>query len=527
MADSFAWALAPAVLGGAGLSLFIEHLLDPPARPVWKRPAATLAIHFGVWLWLLSCLLLVLQRPNFAAAALLAGLLFVVLVSNAKSHTLREPFIFQDFEYFRDALRHPRLYMPFLGAGRAVLAVLAFAGAVAAGLVLEKPLTTSLPAVDFLSGAAMLALSGLFLLWLGHRKRLPVTFDASADLRQLGLLAAMWRYGEEELRDTPLATPYQRCSAGPPAAGRAAHLVVVQSESFFDVRRLLPSIRSEVLREFDTLQAAALWQGQLEVAAWGANTVRTEFAFLSGLAGESLGVHRFNPYRRLARQRLATLVGFLKRCGYRTVCVHPYAASFYARNKVYPQLGFDQFIDIRGFAGAEKSGPYVGDLAVAEKVCSLLREASGQALFVFVITMENHGPLHLETVLPGEVEQYYALLPPTACPELTVYLRHLRNADRMAGRLRAELESLPDVGYLCWFGDHVPIMPEVYRTIGSPSGHTDYFIWRKGGAAAGEAISASRRDLKVEDLGGLLLREMGLLRVPADESCRNHRRERD
>ncbi len=82
---------------------------------------------------LLSCLLLVLQRPNFAAAALLAGLLFVVLVSNAKSHTLREPFIFQDFEYFRDALRHPRLYMPFLGAGRTSQARRVWAGGRARG----------------------------------------------------------------------------------------------------------------------------------------------------------------------------------------------------------------------------------------------------------------------------------------------------------------------------------------------------------------------------------------------------------
>lgn len=515
MGESFAWAVAPAVLGGAGLSLIVERWLDPPTLPIWKRPLATLAVHLGVWLWLFGCLLLVLQRPFFAAAALLAGLLFLVLVSNAKYHSLREPFIFQDFEYFRDALRHPRLYMPFLGAARAVLAVLAFAGAVAAGLALEKPLPTSLPTQEFLGGAAVLALSGLILLGLGSSRRLPVTFDASSDLRKLGLIAAMWRYGEEELRRTTIASPFERFSPAALAAARDAHLVVVQSESFFDVRRLFPGIRREVLREFDALQADAIVHGQLDVAAWGANTVRTEFAFLSGLAAESLGVHRFNPYRRLARHGLATLVSFLKRCGYRTVCVHPYHASFYARKQVYPRIGFDEFIDLGSFADADRSGPYVGDLAVAEKVSSLLRDARGQALFVFVITMENHGPLQLERVLPGEVERFYALPPATACDELTVYLRHLHNADRMAGRLRAELETLPVAACLCWFGDHVPIMPEVYRTIGSPGGQTDYFIWRKGGQAA----SGIRLALKVEDLGSRILQEMGLLRVRPDETA--------
>jgi hypothetical protein len=113
------WSVVAAALGGAALSLGIEGLLRPASLPFWRRPLAALALHLGLWLLLFACLLLVLRRPFFAAGALLAGLLFLVLVSNAKYHSLREPFIFQDFEYFSDALKHPRLYLPFLGAGRA------------------------------------------------------------------------------------------------------------------------------------------------------------------------------------------------------------------------------------------------------------------------------------------------------------------------------------------------------------------------------------------------------------------------
>lgn len=521
MADSFWSAVAPVVVGGAGLSLLVERFLCPPPLPVWRRPVATVAIHLGLWLWLLTCLLLVLRRPYFSAALLLAGLLFLILVSNAKYDSLREPFLFQDFEYFRDALRHPRLYLPFLGIGRAVLALLAAAGALVAGLVIEQPLTASLPVRELEYGSAMLALSGLALLWIGRRKPLPVSYGATADLQRLGLMTAMWRYGEEELRAAPVSSPYALLAASPPTAADAGHLVVVQSESFFDVRRLFAGIRCEVLREFDALRAAAVVHGQLEVAAWGANTVRTEFAFFSGLSRESLGVHRFNPYRRLARRRMATLVGFLKRCGYRTVCIHPYHAGFYARDKVFPLLGFDEFIDIRGFAAAARSGPYIGDLAVAEKVCSLLRPAGGQPLFVFVITMENHGPLHLEKVLPGEPEQFYIQPPPPGCDDLTVYLRHLCNADRMAGMLRAELENLPGNGSLCWFGDHVPIMPEVYRRIGLPGQNTDYFFWQKGRHPGQGDV----RDLAVENLGWLLLQEMGLLVAPGEMAQERARRQ--
>ncbi|MBN8455422.1 LTA synthase family protein [Accumulibacter sp.] len=505
MLDSFWCVVLPAVAVGAVFSLFLERLLQPSPKPFWRRPAAALAIHVGLWLYFSTGLLLVVQRPFFAVGALLAGFLFIVLVSNAKADSLHEPFIFQDFEYFRDALRHPRLYLPFLGAGRAVLAVLALAAAIVAGLSMEESLLDGLSNEHFLAGSGVLALTGLLLIGFGTWRRIPVCFDAASDLRNLGLLPALWRYGEEEHR--PCRPPMPFAAAVSPALEVPARptLVVVQSESFFDPRRLFSGIRDDLLSEYDALRARAICHGPLAVAAWGANTVRTEFAFLSGLSADSLGVHRFNPYRRLGRQGVATLASFLKQLGYRTICVHPYVASFYSRHRVLPRLGFDEFIDLRAFAGAARSGPYVSDLAVADRVCSLLQEAGGQPLFVFVITMENHGPLHLESVAPGDEDRFYSVAPPAGCDELTIYLRHLANADRMLGRLRVAIEALPDPACLCWFGDHVPIMPAVYRTLARPDGQTDYLLWRTGG----EPGAGERREVSIERLAGLLLREMG------------------
>jgi phosphoglycerol transferase MdoB-like AlkP superfamily enzyme len=282
--------------------------------------------------------------------------------------------------------------------------------------------------------------------------------------------------------------------------------VVVQSESFFDARRLYPDVRLSLLEGFDAIRATAAHHGRLEVPAWGGNTARSEFAFLTGLGAGDIGVHRFNPHRRLARQGVPTLAGFLKSAGYRTVCVHPYPASFYSRHVVYPAFGFDRFVDLEHFRGAERCGPYVSDKAVADLACALLADA-GQPTLLFVITMENHGPLHLERVAPGDVERLYAAPPPAGYDDLTVYLRHLANADRMMHALREHLTRLPQDAWLCWYGDHVPILPRVYEATGWADGRTDYFIWGKGQAAQG----AAARDLRVEDLGVLLLERAGLL----------------
>jgi phosphoglycerol transferase MdoB-like AlkP superfamily enzyme len=326
-----------------------------------------------------------------------------------------------------------------------------------------------------LGGVAIVFVGGLLLLLAGRWRMLPVSFNPERDVWALGLLSCLWRYAEEEGAPLAVASPFEFLPSEH-SETEMPHLVAVQSESFFDPRPLYPGIRPEVLEEFDRLKADAVAHGKLQVPAWGANTVRTEFAFLSGIGEDKLGVHRFNPYRAIAAGwEVPSLASYLKRLGYRTVCIHPYPASFYQRDRVYPRLGFDEFLDIRAFDDSMRFGPYIGDIAVADKVAALLREATGP-VFVFVITMENHGPLHLEHVNPGDVDALYTAAPPDGCEDLTIYLRHLRNADQMIGQLRQTLEHCERPASLCWFGDHVPIMPTVYAQFGAPSGEVEYAL---------------------------------------------------
>ena len=89
-----------ASLTGLTLSVAIERLMMP--RPILARPLAAWALHGGLWLLAHALLTLILGRPWFAAAAVLAFLLMLVLVNNAKFKALREPFVFQDYEYFAE-----------------------------------------------------------------------------------------------------------------------------------------------------------------------------------------------------------------------------------------------------------------------------------------------------------------------------------------------------------------------------------------------------------------------------------------
>lgn len=501
-------------------SLVVERLLDPhplPKRegdkvaatftltPDWRRPVAAHAIHCGVVLLFFAGSLTICQRPWLSAGLTLAFLTLVVFVNNAKFRALREPFVFTDFGLFSQALHHPRLYLPFLGAGRAIIALLLFALTLYSGIAFEPALISQLSLVAFASVILISVLGGVLLMWAGTVRVPPITLDPITDIRCLGLVTSLWLYWLAERRHpgVPQDAGYAALTIKRPRGthGELPDIVVVQSESFFDARCLSANIKPDVLKHFDEMMKVSSNSGRLLVPAWGANTMRTEFAFLSGLTEEQLGVHRFNPYRRFARRELPTLASHLRLLGYRTVCIHPHPASFFGRDRVFPCLGFDEFLDIREFDVSQRCGPYISDAAVTQKIGAVLATVK-YPTFVFVITMENHGPLHLEQASHGE--RFYHAAPPLGFDELTVYLRHLQNADRMIGELRQRLLQQERDSVLCFFGDHVPSMPKVYEVLAFNDGRTDFFIWSKNGQPGSVA------DMSVEALGWRVLEAVGL-----------------
>lgn len=139
---------------------------------------------------------------------------------------------------------------------------------------------------------------------------------------------------------------------------------MLQCESFFDVRRAYQSVRPDVLATFDALRAEAISHGHLQVPAWGANTVRTEYAVLSGVDPALMGVHRYNPYRRLSLHAVTTMARHLQGQGYKTICVHPYAVSFYRRHHSFPAMGFDVFLEAKKMSNSFSGKPCLPDAMI-------------------------------------------------------------------------------------------------------------------------------------------------------------------
>lgn len=502
MADNFFyllfWDLAVFVL-----SLLMELLLKP--RPCFARPFFAWLFQFGLFTVLFAVFALILGRPVCAAGLTLAIYLILILVNNAKYESLREPFLYHDYDYFLDVVRFPRLYLPFLGVKNFALCALGFLAALA-GLMLE-PAPESRFSINGQAGAALIILAvGAAALFIGSALRSPPSYIPLADYKNLGYAAFLYSYGLDSRNKINIQAPAIHISR----AGFQPNLVAVQSESFFDPRELDPELSPDALQNLDRFKQQAFLRGFLEVPAWGANTVRTEFSFLTGIDLKRLGPHQFNPYRAmLAGWIPESLPSRLKAAGYETICLHPWHDVFYGRKRLFPNIGFNKFLDLKAFSDCRKSGAYTDDRDLADKLLSALSEAQ-KPVFIFVITMENHGPLQEDAEARKRIEQSSLRTSwPAERLELPIYIDHLVHADLMLARLHKELSAFSCPVSLCFYGDHVPIMPLAYKFLGYPKGDTPYFCWRNYNGLSDEAAGIEAK-MKVSDLARAWLEGSGL-----------------
>jgi hypothetical protein len=417
-------------------------------------------------------------RPIFTGAivfALGAGFAFA---DRTVRETLREPVLFSALSELPQIFTHPHLYLPFAGTGL-VFGGLGAAILAALALLLGEPAAASphpFVASIVVAGIAVALWRIGREPWLGHSARalrLGPTGEPFADAARLGPVAMLIVHGIIARAERPalrarLAPSVQHAMPEP-----ARPIILVQCESFFDARRALPMLPRDFLAGYDAACEGGT-SGQLIVPAWGANTMRAEFAVLTGIPETELGYDRFNPYHALTRTPIRSHIRRLRGAGYRTLCLHPFDRRFFRRDLAMPALGFDEFLG-RETLGGSRTPPYMSDPELAGHILRVL-DAEGPRVVIFAITMGNHGPWLKKGA------------------ELDCYFDGLRRSDEMLRILIGGLEDRRSDAVLAFYGDHLPSLPRAFARLGFDDWRSDYAIWSRGGRP-------QRRDLAAHELG--------------------------
>ncbi|SEQ01482.1 Sulfatase [Solimonas aquatica] len=497
------WAFAGGLqaLGGTALAAGACLFTARSAAPIWRHP---LALILELLLPLLSLMLLLAlsARPLFSGVTtLLLGAAYRY-ADCAKQSVLAEPIVYTDVFQALDIFRHPQLALPFPRLLPILLGVTAGLAFFAIWFVLEPPmwprswlqllLVLALPPV-----VVMLLLAPLRAPVVALLRRAGLAGELQADRQGFGSLGLLLTYAfmarverrARQAQQPPVSVPTRLRPARP----EAGPLVLVQAESFFDARRLHPAVDAQLLPAWDRLRAGGAQHGRLSVPSWGANTVRTEFGVLTGLAPSALGYDRFNPYHRFARAPINSLAWRMRALGHRTICLHPFDRRFYGRDRVLPNLGFDTFIGEEAFAGAERVNGFVSDRAIARRAMQIL-EDEGPYVFLFIITMENHGPWPAMDQTGLEALDFAPDLPLATRRSLARYLRSLRHADELLATLSAGIDGSPVPGVLGFYGDHLPAFGQAFELLGMRDLRSDYLIYHDA------QRESPRRDIEAHEL---------------------------
>lgn len=316
--------------------------------------------------------------------------------------------------------------------------------------------------------------------------------------------------------DQTTGSSARRAEAASQFDERHPNVIVVMNETFSD------------LSDFDGLgvgyegpqnfkSADALMRGTLYVSAYGGGTCNSEFELLTGLSMNYFGQGVY-PYTMYNMEGVENLASHFSGLGYDTTAIHPNLATNWSRDIVYDAMGFDEFLTLDDFDGAERLRTFVTDAACYDTALDVI-DSSDDPQFVFLVTMQNHsgyktGDLDPETMTDYEPEY----LSQSRTDELNEYLTLIQESDDALGELLAELEESDEPTVVLFFGDHQPYLTgrvnnalfegEDDLTHTMRLWQTDYLIWANYDVAGADQLD-SGQDLSTNYLGAVLCDAIG------------------
>lgn len=233
------------------------------------------------------------------------------------------------------------------------------------------------------------------------------------------------------------------------------NIIVIMNEAFSDLGVLGNFTTNEDYMPFvHSLQNGAknTVSGYLNVSVKGGNTANTEFEFLTGNSMAFLPAGSI-PYQQYIKGETPSLASYLSGLGYETYAMHPYYATGWNRDKVYPYFGFHNIEFMDDFYGATYLRKYVDDASCVRKIIDTYENKKEDTpMFLFQVTMQNHGAydeiysnftpdIFVDGVPYESVSQYFSLV---------------KRSDEALKSLITYFEEQEEPTVIVFFGDHQP-----------------------------------------------------------------------
>ena len=269
---------------------------------------------------------------------------------------------------------------------------------------------------------------------------------------------------------------YEAGEGAAAASVQKPNIIVIMNEAFSDLSVLGDFSTSEDYMPGFRALMEEYTSGHLMVSVKGGNTANTEYECLSSdsMAFLPPGCVVFQQY---IHSSVPTIATHLKSLGYRTTGMHPYNGSGWERDRVYPLMGFDEFLDISDFQGADKLRNYVSDKGAYDKIIDIFEsKPEDESEFIFLVTMQNHSGYTPKNTDNGFTEEVMLTDAPLQTGDVVAterYLTLIKYSDQAFTDLIDYFEkNVDEPTVIAMFGDHEPgdyITDVIDRLVGNES----------------------------------------------------------
>ena len=268
---------------------------------------------------------------------------------------------------------------------------------------------------------------------------------------------------------------------------RQPNVIVIMNEAFSDLdifTNPLPVNRQ--VTPFISSIGENIISGHALASVFAGNTANSEFEMLTGhTMGFFPNPSGSVPYQQYISEPIFCLPHVMNSMGYTCFATHPFHATGWSRDVIYPKFGFAQSTFLDAYPEEDLIREFVSDDEMYEYVLNLMAENDKDTLvFIFGVTMQNHSSYDVPNY-ENSIELDDSL---GSAPLAEQYLSLIHESDKAVEHLLSKLESYPKDTVVLFFGDHMPrIEDELYLELnGGPLDTLDeqmkkytvpFFIW--------------------------------------------------
>lgn len=256
------------------------------------------------------------------------------------------------------------------------------------------------------------------------------------------------------------------------------NIIMVQLESYFDVNYLRNVTFSENPVPNFTALKKEYSNGFLRVPSIGSGTANTEFEVLSGMSLDYFGTAEY-PYKTILQESTCETIAYnLKEQGYTAHAIHNHTGTFYDRNHVYQNMGFDTFTSLEYMTEVKKNPiGWAEDSVLTGEIIAALNSTPAQD-FIYAISVQAHGRYPRETEESVGNIDVFGIEDEGTLTAYKYFVNQLHETDRFIGELITALENRSDPYIVVFFGDHLPSLDLTEENITNGDLYdTEYVIW--------------------------------------------------